>query len=101
MHVRVYRFGTKNRAATVALIAAALAIGAVFVALGLMLLLAIAAAGAVIGVGAMIYYRLTGRRPALQRSTQQRLDPTLEVFSSKNAELAAGESERAEDYHSR
>jgi Flp pilus assembly protein TadB len=81
MQMRVYRFGTKNRAATIALIAAALAAGAVLIAFGLVLLLALAAAATVIGAGTVLYYRLTGRRPAFQRfQTRERLDPSLEVF---------------------
>jgi len=81
MHVRVYRLGTKNRAATVALIAAALAIGAVLIAFGLMLLLALAAAATVIGAGTVLYSRLTGRRPRLLRTEpREQLDPRLEVF---------------------
>jgi len=81
MHVRVYRLGTRNRLATIALIAAALAIGAVLVAFGLMLLLSLAAAATVVGAGTVLYYRLTGRRPRLLRAEpHDKLDPSLEVF---------------------
>ena len=81
MQIRIYRVGPKNRLATTALIAAALAVGAVLIAFGLMLLLGLAAAGVVIGSGVMIYHRLTGRAPAMQRwQERQMLDPSLEVF---------------------
>ena len=102
MHVRVYRFGTRNRAATIALVAAALAIGAVFVAFGLMLLLALAAAGTVMGTGAVIYYRLFGRTPSLQPwQTREQLDPALEVFPTEIQELRAGGVEQRDDEHHR
>ena len=81
MHVRVYRLGTRNRAATIALVVAALAIGAVLIAFGLMLLLALAAAATVVGAGTVLYYRLTGRKPQLLRTEpQEKLDPSQEVF---------------------
>jgi hypothetical protein len=81
MQVRIYRVGSKNRLATIALVAAALAMGAVLIAFGLVLLLGLAAAGVVVGSGLMIFRRLTGRGPVIQRwSARESLDPSLEVF---------------------
>jgi len=86
MQVRIYRVGSKNRLATIALVAAALAMGAVLIAFGLVLLLGLAAAGAVVGSGLMIYRRLTGRAPVIQRwSAGEALDPSIEVFPSVTA----------------
>jgi len=93
MQIRVYRVGTKNRLATVALIAAALAVGAVLIAFGLMLLLALTAAGVVVGSGVMLYRRLTGRGPVLRgRQPQPGLDPSLEVFAGDAPSLSASAS---------
>ena len=81
MQVRIYRVGSGNRLATIALVAAALAMGAVLIAFGLVLLLGLAAAGVVVGSGLVIYRRLTGRGPLIQRwSAGEALDPSLEVL---------------------
>jgi hypothetical protein len=94
MQVRVYGFGTKNRLATIALIAAALAIGAVLVAFGLVLLLGLATAGLVVGSGLMIYHRLTGRGPMIQRwRPREELDPALQVFPD---EVSSGDRPNAD-----
>src|SRR4051812_13670999 len=90
MDVRVYTIrgevGGRNRAAKIALIVAALAIGALLVAFALMLLLGIAAAGTLVGAGVLLYRKLTGRgRRALDSSGFSRaelgLDPSREVFA--------------------
>jgi hypothetical protein len=81
MQVRVYRIGSRNRLATIGLIAAALAVGAVLIAFGLVLLLGLAAASVLVGSGLMIYHRLTGRGPEIQTwRAREELDPSLEVF---------------------
>jgi hypothetical protein len=65
-----------------ALAAAALALGAVFVAFGIVLLIGLAAVGAIAGVGVMLFRSLTGRRGGRLRAGHAKpdLDPSLEVF---------------------
>ena len=105
MFVRVYQLqsggdGPRNRAKTIALITVALAVGAFLLAFALMLLLALAAAGTVIGAGVLIYRRLMGRRqPELGRGIRAddpTLDPSMEVFPDRplRSALPANEPER-------
>lgn len=85
MMVRVYGFNVRSRPAAIALAATALAIGAVFVAFGIVLLVALAALGTVVGAGVLVLRALTGRRAARLRSSQPELDPALEVFPLRSA----------------
>ncbi|HSJ63365.1 MAG TPA: hypothetical protein VK922_05585 [Gemmatimonadaceae bacterium] len=74
---------TRSRAGAVALAIAFVALGGIFVAFGLVLLVILAAAGTLIGAGVMVYHRLTGRWPRAVRpadAPQGTLDPSLEVF---------------------
>lgn len=79
--IRLYRLDVRNRPAAIALAAAALALGAVFVAFGIILLLALAAVGTVIGSGVLLYRALTGRKAERLRTPglHHDLDPSLEV----------------------
>ncbi len=79
---RVIRFQARNRASALALAVAALVLGGVLLAFGLLLLLGLAAVGAAIGAGLVLYYKLTGRVPRALRHQRQAstLDPALEVF---------------------
>ena len=83
--LRIYGITVRNRPAAIALAAVALAIGAVFVAFGIVLLLGLAALGTAIGTGVLLYRALTGRRGDRARRSElpSDLDPSLEVFPSK------------------
>ena len=82
---RVIRFQARNRAGALALAVAALVLGGVLLAFGLLLLVGIAAVGAAIGAGLVLYHKLTGHVPrALERRRQASgLDPALEVFPTE------------------
>jgi hypothetical protein len=106
MDVRVYTLrgevGGRNRAAKIALIVAALAIGALLVAFALMLLLALAAAGTLVGAGVLLYRKLTGRgRRTLDSSGFSRaelgLDPSREVFVDNPPTTSLPAPERSGD----
>jgi hypothetical protein len=79
---RVIRIQARNRVGMLALAVTALMLGGVLLAFGLLLLLGLAAVGAAIGAGVVLYYKLTGRVPrALERRWRAAdLDPALEVF---------------------
>lgn len=106
MFVRVYQLGSGkggpgSRARTIALVTVALAVGAFLLAFALMFLLALAAAGTVIGAGMMLYRRLTGRgRHEIgrgQSSDDVVLDPSLEVFPDRSSDRSARPSLPAHD----
>jgi hypothetical protein len=88
MLIRMYSLDVKSRAARIALAAAALAVGAVFVAFGIFLLLGLAAVGIVVGAGVLLFRRLTGRSPAFIQAPRvdAELDPSLEVFPTQSVE---------------
>ncbi len=83
-----------SRAKTIGLAVFALAAGALLLAFGLIILAALAVAGTVVGGGAMLYHRITGRWPGFLRVSTQvwtigdqgarravpGLDPSKEVF---------------------
>jgi hypothetical protein len=74
----------RSRAGAVAMAIALVALGGIFVVFGLVLLVILAAAGTLLGAGAVAYHRLTGRWPRLFRTREppaRALDPSLEVFS--------------------
>jgi hypothetical protein len=66
--MRVYQITVRNKAAGLAIGATALVVGGALLALGLTLF-------AVLGAGAVVIRRLTGKRAA------RALDPALEIFS--------------------
>jgi hypothetical protein len=79
--LRIYRLNVRSRPAAMALAAAALAVGAVFIAFGIVLLAALAAVGMAMGAGVLLYRALTGGRRTRLRGTDVTfdLDPSLEV----------------------
>lgn len=80
---RSFQLTARNRVGAIALAIGILLLGGVFVIFGLVLLVALAAAGTLLALGVGIYRRLTGRWPrflAGGRSRQRTMDPTLEVF---------------------
>ncbi len=79
MMIRIYGINVRNRPAAIALAAGALAIGAVFVAFGIVLLLGLAAIGTALGAGALAVRALTQGRLRTPRADRM-LDPALEVF---------------------
>jgi hypothetical protein len=84
---RVGRGGLGQKIATVTLAVVAIAIGGLFLAFGLALLLGLAVVGTITGAGVMVYHRLTGRWPRFlthARETARQtsgLDPAKEVFA--------------------
>jgi hypothetical protein len=88
MMIRLYGFGVRSRPAAVALAVAALALGAVFVAFGIFLLLGLAAVGTIVGAGVLAFRALTGRGTGHPRPPMKDLDldPSLEVFPSQSAQ---------------
>lgn len=81
MFAREVRLSTGNKFAAVALGAVLLLVVGVFLAFGFLLVLGLTAAGLLLGVGAALYRRLTGRAPVppSQVRSQHGLDPALEV----------------------
>lgn len=82
--------GRLSRGTTIALAIAALAVGGVFLALGIALLATLALVGTVVAAGLAVA-RLVRGRPALPARERQ-LDPSMEVFPPD-----ANESRRIED----
>jgi hypothetical protein len=82
--------GRLSRGKTIALAIAALAVGGIFLALGIALLATIALVGTVVA-GGLAVARLIRGRPALPERARP-LDPSLEVFPPD-----ANESRRIED----
>jgi hypothetical protein len=80
----------RSRAGAIAFAIAVLASGGVFVVFGLVLLLALAAAGTVLGAGIVLYRRLTGRLPRFLRpaapASSRSAELGLEVFPDDTAE---------------
>lgn len=86
---KVITLNVRNRAGAIALAVVAVALGGALLAFGLLLLAGLAAAGAVIGAGVMLYHKLTGRWPgrfAVVRSVGSTLDPAKEVFPPSRVE---------------
>jgi uncharacterized protein (DUF58 family) len=88
MQVRFVRITPKSRAGAIALAAGVVVVGGVLVVIGATLLLALGAAGAVIGAGALLYRKLTGRSllgarvaraEEMMRRAQMGLDPRMEI----------------------
>jgi len=81
---RIIQVKTTNRFATIALAAAAVAVGGLFLVFGLMLLLGLAAVGTLFGGGVLLFHRLTGRLPRFLGGgapSIRSLDPALEVHA--------------------
>lgn len=91
MNIRVVTLGAGrlSRGKTIALAVAALAVGGIFLALGIALLATLALVGTVVAAGMAIARVLRGR-PSL-RAREQPLDPSMEVFPP-----ATGEARRVE-----
>jgi hypothetical protein len=87
--IRMYGFNVRSRPAAIALAAAALAVGAVFVAFGIFLLLGLAAVGTLVGAGVLLLRSLTAGTGRLRRPpTNADLDPSLEIFpADRTAQL--------------
>jgi hypothetical protein len=87
MMIHVHGLSVRSRPAAIALAAAALAVGAVFVAFGIFLLLGLAVVGAVVGAGVIAFRALTGRGIGRLRPvpTELDLDPSLQVFPVESA----------------
>jgi hypothetical protein len=85
--IRIYSLNTRSRPARIALAVAALAVGAVFVAFGVFLMLGLAAVGTVVGAGVLLFRVLTGRtsRRIHAPPIDPELDPSLEVFPEPSA----------------
>lgn len=79
-------FGTDrlSRGKKIALAVAALAIGGIFLALGIALLATLAVAGAVIAGGMAIARLMRGGKPTAMREPP--LDPSMEVFPRDSTE---------------
>ncbi len=79
---RLITFHARNRAGALALAVTAVLLGSVLVAVGLLLFLGLAAAGAAIGIGVLLYHKLTGHIPRALRHRRRAsaLNPALEVF---------------------
>ena len=90
----------RGRLQTYALVAAALAAGALLIAFGLIVLAGLAVTGTIVGGGIALYHRVTGRWPKFMRvrvsmgpiagSGSRRtglhgLDPSQEVFADHRA----------------
>jgi hypothetical protein len=90
----VVRLQPKTRAGALALAATIVALGGALLLTGVILLVILAGVGAVIGAGALIYRRLTGRssRDRLQSGADAAvglgLDPRLEVSAPPSAPRA-------------
>jgi hypothetical protein len=82
MIVRIHGISVRSRPAAIALAAAALAAGAVFIAFGIILLVGLAAIGTAVGAGIVLVRALTGRRGSRLHGggAHSELDPALEVF---------------------
>jgi hypothetical protein len=80
MNIRVVTLGTGplSRGKAIALAIAALAVGGVFLALGIALVASLALVGTVFA-GAIAIARLVRGRPSLV-ARERRLDPSMEVF---------------------
>ncbi|HEU4563459.1 MAG TPA: hypothetical protein VFS05_02375 [Gemmatimonadaceae bacterium] len=88
--VRVWRVGGP---AAVLLGIAALAVGGIFLTLGLALLAGAGLVGAAVGGGWMLWRKLTGRAPLLAPPPRRTLDRSLEVFPADNTRVKRIERE--------
>jgi hypothetical protein len=77
--------GRLSRGKTIALAIAALAVGGIFLALGIALLATLALVGTVAAAGMAVARLVRGRRSSLA-PRERRLDPSMEVFPSTDDE---------------
>jgi len=104
----------RGRLQTYALVAAALAAGALLIAFGLIVLAGLAVTGTVLGSGIALYHRLTGRWPAFlrvrayagpigsaapDRREVQGLDPSMEVFAPTDTAPRLPDGTRGDGAH--
>jgi hypothetical protein len=73
--MRTYQITVRNKAAAIAIGATAVVVGGALLAIGLTLFAGLALGGAVLGAGALVIRRLTGK------PTVRPLDPAQEVFA--------------------
>lgn len=81
IYVREFRSGMGGKVGAIVAGTVLLLLVGVFLAFGFVLLIGLAAAGLVLGIGAALLRRLTGRPPLRPGELRPRrdLDPTLEV----------------------
>ena len=93
--LRIYRINPRNQPAAIALAALALSLGAVLLAFGIVLLLAVTAVGTVVASGVLLYRAVTGRRADGLRARDDTfdLDPSLEIEPSTRT-LSAVEADK-------
>lgn len=97
MNIRIVNLtgGRLSRGKTIALAIAAVAIGGIFLAFGIALLVTLAVLGTVVAVGLAVA-RLVRGRPALP-PRERPLDPSMEVFPTRTDEtrrVEGGPTER-------
>lgn len=88
--MRIYALSIRNRFAAFLLVVGVVAAGVAIVAIGALLLAVLVAAGAVLALGAALYYRLRGRKGAPANLTRRRaagLDPADEVFVEQKKQI--------------
>lgn len=88
--MRIYALSIRNRFAAFLLVVGFVAAGIAIVAAGLVLLAILVAAGAVLALGAAIYYKLRGRGAARGRVARSRvadLDPADEIFVEQKKQI--------------
>ena len=91
---KVYALTLRNRASIIIFTLLMVALGVIFVTVGLALLAVLAVGGGLLGAGVAAYYRLRrGRQPAGHQQFSQRsgLDPSLEVHATRPAIVEARE----------
>lgn len=91
--MKVYAMTVRNRAAGLILALAVVAAGAALLLVGLALLTGLALVGGLLGTGVVLYRRLRGRGPPsdLDRyRADAALDPSLEVFPEETERLTDG-----------
>ena len=81
MYVREFRSSMGGKLGAIVAGTALLVLVGVFLAFGFVLLIGLAVAGLILGIGGALLRRLTGRPPLPHNELRQRhdLDPTLEV----------------------
>lgn len=81
MYVREFRSSMGGKLGAIVAGTVLLVLVGVFLAFGFVLLIGLAVAGLILGIGGALLRRLTGRPPTQHNELRQRhdLDPTLEV----------------------
>lgn len=95
MFAREIRLGTRSKLGAVVLALVLLGVLGVFLTFGLVLLIGLAAAGLVLGLGTALLRRLTGRpAPNARVGSRQGLDPAREISPPDQKSDHVGESPR-------